>query len=413
MPVGALSRAAVGAVAGGGVSGEGIWERLANVPDFRSRFGRIYPLPCLAAVWLCSLTAAGHDRVSGVREWLADTTDQERARLRLPWDPLDGYRLPDESTIRRFLKFVDDQGLAVALLDPPLAAEDPPVGEAPEPPAAAEPELPTAQADPAPAASQVVVSGYAVDGKTSRGARREDGSLVHLIGAVSLEDARFVGQVEVDSKTNETTVFRTLLDPLDLVGKVITSDALHTHRANLEWLVSKKKGHYIAVFRGNQPKLLAFLKALAWADIPTGDLTRDHGHGRDETRSLKAATVEHADFPYAQQAIRIQHWRQVKGKPPTRETIYAITDMTFEQAGPQVLADFKRNHWSIEVLHHVRDVTFGEDKSTSRAGHAPAVLALFRGAVINAIRRAGYRYIPAGRRANKTATAALNLHGFP
>ncbi|MER5218173.1 hypothetical protein ABT063_48700 [Streptomyces sp. NPDC002838] len=38
--------------------------------------------------------------------------------------------------------------------------------------------------------------------------------------------------------------------------------------------------------------------------------------------------------------------------------------------------------------------------------------AIFRGAVINAIRAAGYRSIPEGRLDHVTAIAALHVHGF-
>jgi predicted transposase YbfD/YdcC len=406
VPVGALSRAAAGGVGTGGVSRGGIWERLGQVPDGRSRRGQVYPLTCLAAVWLCALTAAGHDRVSAVGAWLKRTTDEERARLRLPWDPLTGYRLPSASTIHRFLRAVDDGKLAVALLDPSLDENPPADGE--EAGMSSD-----ADADP-PAGDVAVVSAIAVDGKTSRHAKRADGSQVHLVGAVTHGDGRLVGQVEVDSKTNETTVFRRLLRPLDLTNVLVTADALHTVRSNLDWLVSRKKAHYLAVVKKNQPNVWAYLAGLPWAGIPTGDTTRDHGHGRDETRGLKAATVAHIDFPHALQAIRIQRWRQVKGRPPTRETVYGITDLAFEQAGAALLAAFARHHWHCENRqHYVRDVTFGEDASTSRTGRAPAALAVFRGAVINAIRAAGYRYIPEGRLEHVTATAALNLHGFP
>ena len=37
------------------------------------------------------------------------------------------------------------------------------------------------------------------------------------------------------------------LEPVDLAGAVVTFDALHTVRANLDWLVTDKKAHYIAV----------------------------------------------------------------------------------------------------------------------------------------------------------------------
>ncbi|WP_322769399.1 ISAs1 family transposase [Frankia sp. Cr1] len=397
-----LSRAVVGVVGAGGVSGEGIWERLATVPHPRARRGLIYLLPTLIAVWLCALTAPGHDRVAAVTEWLAGTSDEERRRLRLPWDPRDSYRLPDESTIRRMLAAVDDARLAVALLDlPPTVAvveeRDPPAGGAAT----------------VVAQSLALVGAVAVDGKTSRGAKRADGRQVHLLGAVTHGDGLLVGQREVDAKSNETTAFRPLLTPLDLEEKIVTFDALHTVRANLDWLVTEKKAHYLDVIKGNQSTLKAFLAALPWAGVPTGDTTR--GHGRDETRTLKVATVTHLDFPHADQAIRIQRWRQEKGRPATRETVYAVTDATARQAGPALLADLARGHWHIEVKqHYVRDVAFGEDASTSRAGRAPAVLAIFRAAVINALRRARrHRYIPGGRRAHKTATAALNLHDSP
>ena len=63
--------------------------------------------------------------------------------------------------------------------------------------------------------------------------------------------------LEVDVKHNETSHFTALLQPLDLHGAVVTFDALHTVRANLDWLAGEKKGHYIAVVKRNQPLLYA------------------------------------------------------------------------------------------------------------------------------------------------------------
>ena len=42
---------------------------------------------------------------------------------------------------------------------------------------------------------------------------------------------------------------------------MVTFDALHTVRANLDWLTGQKKAHYIAVVKKNQPLLYARLKA--------------------------------------------------------------------------------------------------------------------------------------------------------
>jgi hypothetical protein len=71
----------------------------------------------------------------------------------------------------------------------------------------------------------------AVDGKTSRGARRADGTRVHLLGAAG-HGGRLLDHLEVDAKHNETSHFTELLEPLDLAGAVVTTDALHTVRAN-------------------------------------------------------------------------------------------------------------------------------------------------------------------------------------
>jgi hypothetical protein len=42
---------------------------------------------------------------------------------------------------------------------------------------------------------------------------------------------------------------------------VVTFDALHTVRANLDWLATEKKAHYIAVLKQNQPLLYGRVKA--------------------------------------------------------------------------------------------------------------------------------------------------------
>lgn len=40
-----------------------------------------------------------------------------------------------------------------------------------------------------------------------------------------------------------------LLTGLDLDGVVVTFDEMHTVRANLNWLVATKNGHYVAVVK--------------------------------------------------------------------------------------------------------------------------------------------------------------------
>ena len=214
-------------------------------------------------------------------------------------------------------------------------------------------------------------------------------------------------------KHNETSHFAELLAPLDLAGAVVTFDALHTVRANLEWLAGEKKAQYIAVVKANQPLLHARVKALPWRQVPAGSTTRETGHGRAETRTLKTAHVKDLDFPFARQAIKITRWRQdiATGKI-SRESVYAITSLTSALATARDLARLVREHWTIEAHHHIRDVSFGEDNSASRTGSGPANLATIRAAIIAAITNAGYLHVPEGRRDHTTPAEALRLHGL-
>jgi predicted transposase YbfD/YdcC len=194
----------------------------------------------------------------------------------------------------------------------------------------------------------------AVDGKTSRGARRADGTRVHLLGAAG-HGGHLLDHLEVGVKHNETSHFTQLLGSADLAGAVVTFDALHTVRANLDWLVSKKNAHYIAIVKRNQPLLHARIRALPWRQVPAGGCTRERGHGRAETRTVKTAHVSHLDFPWARQAIKITRWRQDTGTgKASRQTVYAVTSLTSAHATAQDLGRLVREHRSVEAHHHAR-----------------------------------------------------------
>ena len=332
MPAVALSR--VGArVVESGPCGQGLsagaWQKLEALPDPRSPRGRIYPLACLVAVALCAFTAAGNDRLTAVGQWIRRAGQADLARLRAPWDPMAGrYRVPDEKTIRVVLDRIDPRALARALLGP--RPRQPPRRRA----AAASVRGYRARhrARQPETLARGRLRAVAVDGKTSRGARRGDGTRVHLLG-VAEHGGHLLDHLEVDVKHNETSHFTELLGPVDLAGAVVTFDALHTVRANLDWLVSEKNAQYIAVVKRNQPLLHAQVRALPWAQVPAGSLTRERGHGRAETRTLKAAHVSGLDFPHARQAIKITRWRQeiATGKV-SRQAVYAVTSLASAQA---------------------------------------------------------------------------------
>lgn len=60
----------------------------------------------------------------------------------------------------------------------------------------------------------------------------------------------------------------------------VTFDALHSVRANLDWLVRAKGAHYLAVVKHNQPTLHGQLRALPggrsrWASAPATTVTAE------------------------------------------------------------------------------------------------------------------------------------------
>ena len=84
------------------------------------------------------------------------------------------------------------------------------------------------------------------------------------------------------------------------------------------------------------------------------------------------------------------------------------------------LQAFRRGHWGIERVHYVRDVTFGEDASTVRTGHAPQNLAALRNLVIGLCALEGVRkgqrasYLPRFRcAANHHRQVAIDLIRCP
>ncbi|WP_405876992.1 transposase [Streptomyces sp. NBC_01136] len=82
------------------------------------------------------------------------------------------------------------------------------------------------------------------------------------------------------------------------------------------------------------------------------------------------------------------------GKVETK-TVYAITSLPPEQASPPQLAELAQNHWSVEALHHIRDVTYDEDASRIRTGATPRAMATLRNLAIGLMRQAGWTNIAA------------------
>lgn len=100
----------------------------------------------------------------------------------------------------------------------------------------------------------------ALDGKTARHSADGDLPGVHLLTAFVPAAAAVLKQIRVDSKTNEHKAALGLLGVLPLQGKVVTGDAMFTHR-DVAQAVRDRGGDYILVVKDNQPELKAQIQA--------------------------------------------------------------------------------------------------------------------------------------------------------
>ncbi|MGW3472860.1 ISAs1 family transposase [Saccharopolyspora sp. NPDC000995] len=113
------------------------------------------------------------------------------------------------------------------------------------------------------------------------------GKLVHLLSGLCQRSKAVLAQTAVGAKTNEIPVLAALLGTLDITNAVITADAMHCQRDTAQ-IIRDRGGHYILTVKANQPTLRKRVKSLPWKDIPSLSVTRERGHGRQDTRTLKA-----------------------------------------------------------------------------------------------------------------------------
>ncbi|WP_232329363.1 ISAs1 family transposase [Nocardia violaceofusca] len=341
-------------------------EVLGEVTDPRARRGVRYSAQAILAAALAAVVA-GARSLTAIGQWVGEAPAAVLSELGF------GASVPVESTIRRLLQAVDADAL-----DKAIGA--------------------WMWQQTATVHGRRVVS---FDGKSLRGSRDGQGGRArHLLSGVCQHLGVILGQMEVDGKTNEIPLLRELLAGIDIDGMLVTADALHTNRDTATY-ITDLGGHYLLTVKDNQPKLRKTLKRLPWHSVRTGDRARSRGHGRHETRTLKALEIgPDIGFPGARLALKITRRRvDARTRKFASATIYAITSLSAAEATPRQLAAWLQGHWHIENrVHCVRDVTFDEDRSRVRTGASPQVMATLRNTAIGLLRIQGHHNIAGGLR---------------
>jgi hypothetical protein len=90
----------------------------------------------------------------------------------------------------------------------------------------------------------------AIDGKEARRSRGQQ-----ILTAVTAKSLHYLGSLPVSDKTNEIPVARELFKKIDVVGRLVGLDALHTQIETAQDLVTEHGGDYLFTVKDNQSGL--------------------------------------------------------------------------------------------------------------------------------------------------------------
>lgn len=376
----------VGVPEDAGVAGVGkLVEMLGRVPDPRKPRGVRHRIDVVLAVTVFAVLAGARNfREAGDRA--ADLPQELLALAGCRLHPLTGlYLAPSEPTIRRVAHDIDadaaDEQVCRWMREHAAAAT-------------------LARAAGAGEGGDHGLIGVAMDGKTVRNTVAPgdpEGSEVKLFSAMLHREAVVISQVRIPDGTNEITQVAALLKGIDLAGVVVTGDAAHAQHATAAHLAGERGGDYALTVKGNQPTLLAQITAALPDAVPGTEhhVETDHSKGRIVRRSIWIAPSAGVDLPGAAQVFRIRRDTfDHTGNRLSKEVVHGVTSLTAEQAAPEMIARFIRQHWGIEnKTHWARDVVYREDHQHAYTGTGVHVMATLRNLALGLLRLAGITQI--------------------
>lgn len=227
----------------------------------------------------------------------------------------------------------------------------------------------------------------AIDGKTLCGSAGSKWGPLHLVSAWATEANLTLGQVAVDSKSNEITAIPPLLELFELRGALVTIDAMGCQKEIAKEIVTRG-GDYLLAVKGNQEHLLQDVQATVERAL-TDEISRhkvlqhnttERGHGREENRSYvvvhDVTGIRARDaWPKVKTVAMCCTERTVKGKTTSEVRFYVSS----RKLAVRAFAKAVRGHWRIENnLHWQLDISLHEDKSTIHNRHEAENVALMR-----------------------------------
>jgi predicted transposase YbfD/YdcC len=225
------------------------------------------------------------------------------------------------------------------------------------------------------------------------------------------EREQVIAQAAINPSQGEIPAAPKLLSQVELRGKVVLADAMHTQR-KLCQQVGDAHAHYLLMVKDNQPTLYHDIETLFTRPTPYPRLLdfqtqpkTNKGHGRIEQRTLTALSLlpGEIDWPYIAQVFRLENTfrflRQGQVVRTEHKVRYGLTSLSRKEANAQRLLILKRKYWQIETgLHYRRDVTFHEDATRMSHPHATRNLTTVHNTILSLFARLGCRNAAATRR---------------
>lgn len=228
----------------------------------------------------------------------------------------------------------------------------------------------------------------AIDGKALKHSYDRQAGLraINMVSAWAVNNRLVLGQTKVNNKSNEITAIPELIKALDIVGCIVTIDAIGCQKEIVN-LIAKKQGDYVIALKKNQGNLHKSVEQLFKEAISkrcegfkaSSFSTQESGHGREEIRNYLmlsniSNTIEGSDkWEKFNSVGMVESVRTVNGKT-TVETRYYISSLNNDA---KKFGESVRSHWSIEnSLHWTLDVSFREDDCRIRKDNAPQNFAI-------------------------------------
>jgi len=236
------------------------------------------------------------------------------------------------------------------------------------------------------------VDHIAIDGKALCGSKRHDLRCLHSISALCHEHGVILAETGVDKKSNEITAIPMLLDMLNIKGSTITIDAAGCQK-DIAIEITEKKGNYVLGLKKNHRKFYEAVETYTQNEI----INAPH-RLKDEFEKSHGRTVRRRYFACDSSKIKeSSEWSGIKSviavetitssdieQKVTAQWRYYISS---HQADNQLLADYIRNHWSIESAHWILDVHLKEDDDRKAEAKSAKAFGVLRRIALNIARQ--------------------------